>query len=401
MRKWIIGILVVLAAAGGIFWATLDKDMRRLIAHMPTDKNVLFWSIPQRDAAFRAMDRIPLLSKSRIISAGKNVYPLPKGAPLDVGIDVDAYMKDQRTAGLVIIQDGKIRLEKYGLGFSADGRWTSFSVAKSFTSTLVGAAIKDGYIKSIDDKVSDYIPDLKGSVYDNVTIKQLLTMTSGVKWNEDYADPKSDVALFNAHKAEPGVDVTVSYMRKLKREAPPGTKWVYKTGETNLIGVLVSSATEKNLSDYLSEKVWRPFGMEHDASWLLGSTGHEISGCCLQASTRDFARFGLFILGGGIAEGKSVLPDGWIAEATTKHADTNQAEYGYGYQWWTVNDGSYAARGIFGQGIFIDPKRKLVIASNSNWPQATDLQGGDQDKKRFAFYKQVQLAIDNEARAIR
>jgi CubicO group peptidase (beta-lactamase class C family) len=401
MRKWIIGILVVLAAAGGIFWATADKDMRGLITNMPTNRNVLFWSIPQRDAAFRAMDRIPLLSKSRIISAGKNVHHLPKGAPLDVGIDVDAYMKDQRTAALVIIQDGKIRLEKYGLGFSADGRWTSFSVAKSFTSTLVGAAIKDGYIKSIDDKVSDYIPNLKGSVYDNVTIKQLLTMTSGVKWNEDYADPKSDVALFNAHKAEPGFDVTVSYMRKLKREAPPGTKWVYKTGETNLIGVLVSSATKKNLSDYLSEKVWQPFGMEHDASWLLGSTGHEISGCCLQASTRDFARFGLFIQGGGIAEGKSVLPDGWIAEATTKHADTNQAEYGYGYQWWAVNDGSYAARGIFGQGIFIDPKRKLVIASNSNWPQATDLQGGDQDKKRSAFYKQVQLAIDNEARAIK
>jgi CubicO group peptidase (beta-lactamase class C family) len=401
MRKWIIGILVVLAAAGGIFWATADKDMRALITNMPTDRNVLFWSIPQRDAAFRAMDRIPILSKSRIISAGKDVYPLPKGVPLDVGIDVDAYMKDQRIAGLVIIQDGKIRFEKYGLGFSADGRWTSFSVAKSFTSTLVGAAIKDGYIKSIDDKVSDYIPDLKGSVYDNVTIKHLLTMTSGVKWNEDYADPKSDVALFNAYKAEPGVDVTVSYMRKLKREAPSGTKWVYKTGETNLVGVVVSSATKKNLSDYLSEKVWRPFGMEHDASWLLGSTGHEISGCCLQASTRDFARFGLFILGGGIAEGKSVLPDGWIAEATTKHADTDQAEDGYGYQWWTVNDGSYAAKGIFGQGIFIDPKRKLVIASNSNWPQATDRQGGDQGKKRFAFYKQVQLAIDNEAKAIK
>jgi CubicO group peptidase (beta-lactamase class C family) len=401
MRKWIIGILVVLAAAGGIFWATADKDIRGLITHMPTDKNVLFWSIPQRDAAFRAMDRIPLLSKSRIISAGKDVCPLPKGTSLDVGIDVDAYKKDQRTAGLVIIQDGKIRFEKYGLGFSADGRWTSFSVAKSFTSTLVGAAIKDGYIKSIDDKVSDYIPDLKGSVYDNVTIKQLLTMTSGVKWNEDYADPKSDVALFNAHKAEPGVDVTVSYMRRLKREAPPGTRWVYKTGETNLIGVLVSSATKKNLSDYLSEKVWRPFGMEHSASWLLGSTGHEISGCCLQASTRDFARFGLFILRGGIAEGKSVLPDGWIAEATMKHADTYQAEYGYGYQWWTVNDGSYAARGIFGQGIFIDPKRKLVIASNSNWPQATDRQGGDQDKKQFAFYKQVQLTIDNEAKTIK
>ena len=401
MRKWIIGILVVLVAAGSIFWTTADKDIRRLILNMPTDKDVLFWSIPQRDAAFRVMDRAPLVVKSRIISTGNNVYPLPKGAPLDVGIDVDAYMKDQRTAGLVIIQDGKIRLEKYGLDFSGDGRWTSFSVAKSFTSTLVGAAIKDGYIKSIDDKVSDYIPDLKVSVYDDVTIKQLLTMTSGVKWNEDYADAKSDVALFNAHKAESGVDVTVSYMRKLKREVPPGTKWVYKTGETNLIGVLVSSATKKNLSDYLSEKVWRPFGMERDASWLLGSTGHEISGCCLQASTRDFARFGLFILGGGIAEGKSVLPDGWIAAATTKHADTGQTEFGYGYQWWTMNDGSYAARGIFGQGIFIDPKRKLIIASNSNWPHATDSQGGDQAAKRVLFYKQVQLAIDNEAKVIK
>ena len=401
MRKWIIGILVVLVAAGGIFWATADKDMRGVISNLPTNKDVLFWSIPQRDAAFRAMDRITFLVKSRIVPAGKEVYPLLKGAPLDVGIDVDAYMKDQRTAGLVIIQDGKIRLEKYGLGFSGDGRWTSFSVAKSFTSTLVGAAIKDGYIKSIDDKVSDYIPDLKGSVYDDVTIKQLLTMTSGVKWNEDYGDPKSDVALFNAHKAEPGVDVTVSYMRKLKREVPPGTKWVYKTGETNLIGVLVSSATKKNLSNYLSEKIWRPFGMEQDASWLLGSTGHEISGCCLQASTRDFARFGLFILGGGMAEGKSVLPDGWIAAATTKQADIGQAEYGYGYQWWTVNDGSYTARGIFGQGIFIDPKRKLIIASNSNWPKASDRQGGNQGEKRLLFYKQVQMAIDNEAKAIK
>ena len=401
MRKWIIGILVVLAAAGCIFWVTADKDMRALILNIPSNRDVLFWSIPQRDATFRALDRIPFISKSRIISADKNVYPLPKGAPLDVGIDVDAYMKDQRTAGLVIIQDGKIRLEKYGLGFSGDGRWTSFSVAKSFTSTLVGAAIRDGYIKSIDDKVSDYIPDLKGSVYDEVTIKQLLTMTSGVKWNEDYADPKSDVALFTGHKAEPGVDVTVSYMRKLKREAPPGAKWVYKTGETNLIGVLVSSATKKNLSDYLAEKVWRPFGMEQDASWLLGSTGHEISGCCVQASTRDFARLGLFILGGGMAEGKSVLPDGWIAAATTKQAATTRPGYGYGYQWWTMDDGSYTARGIFGQGIFIDPKRKLIIASNSNWPHASDRQGGDQDAKRLAFYKQVQLAIDNEAKAIK
>ena len=234
---------------------------------------------------------------------------------------------------------------------------------------------------------------MKGSAYDDVSIAQLLTMTSGIRWNEDYEDPKSDVARFNAHKAEPGIDVTVSYMRKLPREAPAGTKWVYKTGETNLIGVLVSKATKKTLSDYLSEKIWAPFGMEQDASWLLGSTGHEISGCCIQASTRDMARFGLFIMGGGVAGGKSVLPDGWIAAATTKKADIGAPGFGYGYQWWTLDDGTFQAQGIFGQGIFIDPKRRLVIASNANWPRAEDEVAG---QARGEFYKKVQTAIDAE-----
>jgi CubicO group peptidase (beta-lactamase class C family) len=391
MKKWIVGLLLVIAAAGGIGWFSMDKDMRSLAANLPTDRNVLFWSIAQRDAAFRAMDRLPVLAKANIIDAGDSVYPLPKGAPLS--IDVDAYMKAQRTAGLVIVQDGKIRLEKYGLDFDGNGKWTSFSVAKSFTSTLVGAAIKDGYIKSLDDKVTVYIPEMKGSAYDDVTVAQLLTMTSGIKWNEDYEDPKSDVALFNEHKPEPGIDTTVSYMRKLPREATAGSKWVYKTGETNLIGVLVSKATGKTLSAYLTEKVWTPFGMEQDASWLLGSTGAEISGCCLQASTRDYARFGQFILGGGMAGGKAVLPEGWIARATTKQADIGNPGRGYGFQWWTYDDGSYAAQGIFGQGIFIDPKRRLVIASNSNWPRASDPVAGP---AREEFYKKVRAAIDAE-----
>jgi CubicO group peptidase (beta-lactamase class C family) len=350
---------------------------------------VLFWTVDQRDSAFRAMEK---LVKVNDIGKGDTVYPLPQGAPIKLPQDVDAYMKAQRNAGLIIIQDGKIRFEKYGLDYSKDGRWTSFSVAKSLTSTMVGAAVRDGYIKSLDDKVTVYMPDLKGSAYDDVSVRQLLTMTSGVKWNEDYTDPKSDVALFNLHKAEPGVDVTVSYMRKLPREAPAGSKWVYKTGETNLIGVLVSSATKKTLSAYLSEKVWKPFGMEQDGVWMLGSTGHEISGCCVSATLRDYARFGQFILGGGMAGGKPVLPDDWLASATTKQADIAQPGRGYGYQWWTNDDGSFAAQGIFGQGIFIDPKRKLVIASNGNWPTATDPEGVG--KAREAFYKSVQDAVD-------
>lgn len=392
MWKWIVGMLVAITAALGLAYLNADKDIRNLIANLPADRDVLFWSTPQRDAAFRVLDAIPILSDSNIIAAGDNAYPLPEGEPIALSFDVDTYMGEQRTAGLIIVQDGSVRLEKYGLDFDATGRWTSFSVAKSLTSTLVGAAIKDGYIRSIDDKVSDYIPDMKGSVYDDVSIRQLLTMTSGVRWNEDYEDRNSDVALFNEHQPEPGIDATVSYMRALSREAPAGKKWLYKTGETNLIGVLVSSATGMSLSDYLSQKIWAPFGMEQDASWLLSNTGQEISGCCIQASTRDFARYGLFMLNAGRVNGKQILPDDWIAAATTRQADIGRSGKGYGYQWWTYDDGSFAAQGIFGQGIFIDPTRSLVIASNSNWPRATapDTVGA----QREAFYKAVQDAID-------
>lgn len=389
------GVLTLLAA--GVGWWAIDDDLRGLIRHLPTNTDVLFWSVEQRDAAFRALDRLPFLAKSRVIEAGGTPRPLPAGKPLPLNLDVGQYMAQQRSAGLIILQDGRVRLEKYALGFGPRGRWTSFSVAKSLTSTLVGAAVRDGYIRSLQDKVSAYIPDLRGSAYDDVTIEQLLTMTSGVRWNEDYNDPASDVARFNHHTPEPGVDATVSYMRRLPRESPPGAHWVYKTGETNLIGVLVTSATHKTLADYLSEKIWRPYGMGLDASWILGKTGQEIGGCCLQASLRDFARFGLFMLDGGMSGGQAVLPDGWIAAATTRRADIGIPGRGYGYQWWTYDDGSFAAQGIFGQGIFIDPNRKLVIASNGDWPSA---RGGDgQSAARADFYRRVQAAVDRETAA--
>ncbi len=400
MRRWFVRSVLALAGGtalvAGIGWLLLDADLRRLALNLPTDANVLFWPQATRDAAFRAMDRLPFLAKAREIARGPTVQPLPEGRPLPLPVDVVGYMAAQRTAGLVILHEGRIRLERYGLDFGPGGRWTSFSVAKSLTSTLVGAAIRDGRIRRLDDKVSDYIAGLKGSAYDDVSIEQLLTMTSGVRWNEDYSDRESDVARFNRHKAEPGVDTTVSYMRRLPREFPPGSRWVYKTGETNLIGVLVSSATGRPLADYLSEKIWSPFGMEQKATWILGSTGHEISGCCLQAATRDFARVGLFMLSDGVVDGKPMLPDGWIARATTRQADIGVAGEGYGYQWWTYDDGSYAAQGIFGQGIFIDPKRRIVIASNGNWPRASDREG--LARERLAFYRAVQAAIDQEAR---
>jgi len=252
-------------------------------------------------------------------------------------------------------------------------------------------------IRSLDDKVSDYIQEMKGSAYDEVSIRQLLTMTSGVRWNEDYADPDSDVARFNNHQPEEGVDALVSYLRKLPRAVPPGKRWNYSTGETNLVGVLVTRATGQPLASYLSEKIWKPAGMEQQATWILSRTGQEISGCCIQAATRDFARFGQFVLDGARVAGQPIVSDGWLAEATTRQADIGQPGRGYGFQWWTYEDGSFAARGIFGQGIFIDPKRRLVIASNGDWA------GGANDradsKAREDFYKAVRQAIDDEATA--
>ena len=394
LKKILLAVLALLLLAGAAFWFSLDKETRGLLQTVPTNRDLLFWSVPQRDAAFRAMDRIPLLAKWHTAAPSASPRPLPAGRPLALPLDVDAYMASQRSAALLILQRGQLRLERYGLGFDAHGRWTSFSVAKSFTSLLVGAALRDGHIKRMDDKVTAYIPELKGSAYDAVSVEQLMTMTSGVRWNEDYADPQSDVARFNDHQPPPGEDALISYLRQLPRAAPPGERWNYSTGETNLIGILVMKATGKPLTQYLQEKIWQPAGMEQQATWLLNKTGNEISGCCIQAAARDYARFGQFILEGAQVGGEPVVADGWLQQATRKQADIGVPGRGYGYQWWTYGNGSFAARGIFGQGIFIDPQRQLVIVSNGNWA------GGARDAaamvERDAFYQAVQKAIDAE-----
>lgn len=325
---------------------------------------VLFWSAEERLKNFPAMEKI---FPGHVVKAGGKVKPLPEGTPLPIAAaDVDAFMAAQNVAGLLVLQDGKIRLERYALGYSREGRWTSFSVAKSVTSTLVGAAIKDGYIKSLDEPVTKYIPDLAGGGYDGVTIRQILTMTSGVRWNEDYTDPNSDVARMFAEAVPAGQDPTVAYMRKLPRADPPGSKFVYKTGETNLIGVLVRRATKKKLSDYLSEKIWRRYGMERDAFWMTDQSGAEVSGCCLSVSLRDYGRIGQMTLEGG----KAIVPNGWFSDATRSHA--THPGGGYGYQWWTIPGGYYAAQGIFGQVILVDPATKVVMVTSAAWPKASD-----------------------------
>jgi CubicO group peptidase (beta-lactamase class C family) len=206
---------------------------------------------------------------------------------------------------------------------------------------------------------------LKGSAYADVTVRQLITMTSGVKWNESYTDPNSDVAKVGLSMVEPGINPVVSYMRHLPREAAPGTKFVYKTGETDLAGILLSNAVGEPLAQYLSEKIWRPYGMEQDGIWVEDVAGHERGGCCISMTLRDYGRFGQFMLDHGKAAGREVVPAGWTEEATAEHV----AVPPYGYFWW-LTPGGYEAEGIFGQSVSVFPEDRLVVVINSAWPAA-------------------------------
>lgn len=339
--------------------------------HFGPPQNILFWTPEQKVAGFRNIDRI---QPARKIAANGTVLELPP-APVDLGsviirtersgMTLDEYFVRQNVAGLLVLKDGKVAYERYGLGNTADSRWISFSVTKSVVSMLVGAAIRDGYIASVDEKVSDYLPRLKGSPYDDSSIRDVLQMSSGVQWNEDYADPSSDV-----NSARWQTLALYDYLGGKAREAAPGTVFNYNTAETNLVGTLLRSAIGNNLSTYLEEKIWRPFGMEADGVWSLTEPGGgEFGGCCISATLRDYARLGLFALNEGrLADGTPVLADGWMKSSTTP----SSTYPGYGYLWWLSGNNAFRATGIFGQGICVHPEKNVVVALHSARDAASD-----------------------------
>ncbi|KPP96549.1 serine hydrolase [Erythrobacter sp. HL-111] len=343
----------------------------------PAELQVLFWDDEQRSARFRAMeDWFP----GHEVPAASTPRDLPRGEPLPPAFaaEMRALMEKSSAAGVMVLEDGRVRFEEYGLGLSPQDRWTSFSVAKSFTSTLLGAAVRDGFIASLDDQVTDYIPEFAGTAYDGVTVRQVATMTSGAKWNEDYTDPDSDVARMNDYIVEYGPEGALIQMQELEREAEPGTKFVYKTGETNLLGMLVENAVGLPLAEYAQEKIVEPAGFAGPMFWMTTPLGGNIGGCCLSLRLSDYARMGQFVLEGGKGvSGRQVVPEDWFAEAGARLVDFENGGFGYGYQWWTYPGGSFGAQGIFGQSITIIPDRKLVVAIVSNWPTATGAYRGE------------------------
>lgn len=321
---------------------------------------------------FRNIDR---LFPTRTVARGKavSVLPLSKQPLQDFSYSVDGKTYDlydvlsmNRVSGMLIIHRGDIVFEQYLLGNDEHSRWMSMSVVKSITATLIGAAIHDGHISSIDDPIVNYLPRFKGTAYDGVTVKHLLQMSSGVAWNETYTDPASDRRRMLEAQISQQPGAISELMASLPRAAQPGTVWNYSTGETQLAGALVRSATGKPVAQYLSEKIWSKLGMQADANWWLESeNGLEIGGSGLSATLRDYARLGLFLLNDGVintANGSDrVLPQGWMATAGSRQVIGGET-VDYGYMFWPMHGRSYAAEGIFGQYLFVDPDKQLVVA---------------------------------------
>ncbi|WP_233888714.1 serine hydrolase domain-containing protein [Paraburkholderia flagellata] len=306
-----------------------------------------------------AASAVAALAANTVYQYGKN----PDGT-LRTNNTVDDYMNHNKISGLLVIKNGAVALERYAMGMDRNTLWDSKSAGKSVVSVLMGAALKDGSIKSLDDTVEKYVPELAGSAYQGVTLRNLLHMSSGVAWNENYLDSRSDiVAVINcvAHKT---AGCILNHMKTLARAkdantgAPTaqGTVWNYSTGEAFVSGLVVQRATGMSLSKYIQSKIWQPFGMEADGNWWLESDGGvSFGGGGFNATLRDYGRLGLFVLNNGkLANGTSVLPDNWVTDSTTwisQSAVPGYADNGsYGNMWWfnpAYDDGVHNASPLF------------------------------------------------------
>ena len=332
---------------------------------------MLGWTPEQTITNFKHLDQ---LFPVRTVPRGSSTLELPNGEPIDPivplegrRLTVDQLMDEYRVTGVIALHHGRIVLERYAQGRTAQDRWFSASAAKSVTSTLIGAAIRDGLIGSIDDPITRYIPELQSApAFDGVTVRHLMTMSSGLRFNENYTDLTSDIALTDGGEVIDGRPPIITYAMKLTRAHPPGAVEDYQTIDTDLIGIALSRVLKgRTVSDYLSEKIWRPAGMEADANWLLDKAGIERGGCCISATLRDYARFGLFIAKGDLGPAGTVLPAGWIDKASTPVWPATDRGSGYGWCWWVRQDGGYEALGAYGQSVTIYPKDDVVIAVNA------------------------------------
>jgi len=290
--------------------------------------------------------------------------------------DLDGYLARNPTTGLLIAKGETILVERYQYARTDAHRFTSFSMAKTITALLVGIAVSEGHIRSIEDTAETYATALAGTEYGKTPIRHLLTMSSGVQFHEDY-DGSDDSAKLSAaaiRRKSAGGAATVRQFNT--RIAQPGERWHYSSGETQVLGIVLTAATKRPIVDYLTEKVWQPMGAESDATWLIDAAGQEATYSFFNAVLRDYARFGRMLAHGGRVGDRQIVPADWLAQATRPHFSSRQTRdwYGYGFQTWIFpqNDGTYALLGVRGQAIYVDPAQNLVMVHTAVRPSALD-----------------------------
>ena len=359
-------------------------------------RNTLDTTPENQPATLRNQDQV---WPHRIIRRGAAVRPLPPHTRSleegvfevsDVSLSLSDFMTRRRTAGFLILKNGEIALERDGLGNGAESRWASFSTAKSMTATLVGAALHDGAIASLDDPCDLYLPRLCGSAYAGVTIRNALRMCSGVGWSEGVNFDGHDVGRLGQAMGSRRPGSILDLLCALPRVQPPGVLFNYSTVESCLLAAVVAAATGQWLADYASDKIWEPAGMEADAYWQLESEGGlEMGGFGVSVCLRDAGRFGMLVLEDGAAfDGRQVLPTGWRdlagqpdSAATAFGRVLPDSPVGYGYHWWALpgapfagglHTGAFLALGAFGQRIYINPTEQVVVVIQSAWREPND-----------------------------
>ena len=317
-----------------------------------------------------------------VLTASSNPYIYPRASAVKLPEHFDFngdshstidFLKDSWTTGFLVIQNDTIVFEKYYLGNTESTRTISWSMAKSYISALFGIAVHEGYITDIMQNVEEYVPELMGSAYEGVRIKDVLQMSTGVQFNEDYGDFYSDInrwgrgfALGNSQDA---------FAATLEREAEPGTVIHYVSINTHVLGMILTRATEKTITDYMQEKLYDPMGMEHDGYWLLDSENMEVALGGLNLTMRDYAKIGSLYMNDGYWNGTQIVPEAWVQSSITSVAPHLQkGAFGYGYQWWIPkgNVGEFMARGVYNQNIYINPATKTVIVKLSANPRFND-----------------------------
>lgn len=371
--------------------------------HLPRGEDFLLLTPSLQPYAYRIVDR---LFANRVIRRGSHPRVLPRGHEIAPSYvvdgrehDVAAFMDRNVIVGLLVIHDGRVVLERYGLGLQEHDRWSTMSTVKSMTAMLVGAAVQDGAIASIDAPLTRYLPELSGSAYDAVTLRHVLTMSSGVRWNEDYADRNSDVNRYSKSLADKVPGGVLRLMASLPRAQPPGSTFLYNSGDTYLLGAALTRAVGRPLADYMSDKIWRPVGMECDAFYTLESEGgQEIGGSRAGMVLRDFGRFAQFVLDDGVIDGRRVLPEGWVQAASTPAfalANPPAADIThYGYSWW-LGEGVMAALGHAGQRIDIFRDQRLAVVTLGAFPQPAYAPAGDHNRRNevVAFTRAIRAAL--------